>query len=214
MLSTILLAIFALLLGAAFCFVGYRFFLVMLPIWGFFAGFWIGAQAIALLLGGGFLATTTGLIVGFVVGVIGAVLSYLFYMVGVLIIAGAIGGAIASGIMSALGFDSGLIIGIVAIISGLIAAGLTLILNLQKYVLILLTALGGAGLMVLSGMLIFGQVTIAQLQSGTNFLQPIFEGSWFWGLVWLALVVVGIVLQIRTNRTYVFTKETYVENWG
>jgi hypothetical protein len=214
MLSTILLAIFALLLGAAFCFVGYRFFLVMLPIWGFFAGFWIGAQAIALLLGGGFLANTTGLIVGLVVGIIGAVLSYLFYTVGVLVIAGAFGAAVASGIMSALGIDSGLIIGIVAIISGLIAAGLALLLNLQKYVIIILTAIGGAALIALSGMLIFGQVTIAELQAGANIIQPILEGSWFWGLVWLALAIVGIILQIRTNRTYAFTSETYVENWG
>jgi hypothetical protein len=116
--------------------------------------------------------------------------------------------------MSALGFDPGLIMGIVAIVSGLVAAGLTLILNLQKYVIILLTAAGGAGLIVLSGMLIFGQVSMTELQSGANFLRPIFEGSWFWSLVWLALAIVGIVLQIRTNRTYVFTSETYVENWG
>ena len=64
MISTLLLVVLAALLGLAFCFVGYRFFLVMLPIWGFFAGFWIGAYGTSLLLGTGFLGTTIALVVG------------------------------------------------------------------------------------------------------------------------------------------------------
>jgi hypothetical protein len=210
----ILLALVAVLLGAAFCFVGYRFFLVMLPIWGFFGGLWIGAYAVTLIFGSGFLATVTGLVVGIVVGIIGAVLSYLFYMAGVIILAGAIGGALGAGLMGALGIDSGLLTAIVAIISALVAAGLTLLLNLQKYVIIVLSAIAGAALIVLSGMMLFGQVTLAELQGGANLLEPIFQGSWFWGLAWLVLAVVGLVVQIRTNRTYVFTKEEYVEGWG
>lgn len=38
MLSTLFVVLFAVVLGLAFCFAGYRVFLVMLPIWGFFAG--------------------------------------------------------------------------------------------------------------------------------------------------------------------------------
>jgi hypothetical protein len=214
MLATITLALFAVLLGAAFLLAGYRFFLVMLPIWGFFGGLWLGAYTVTLIFGTGFLATTTGLVVGVVVGIIGAVLSYLFYLVGVVIIAAALGGALGSGIMGALGFDPGLVTAIVAIVSALVAVALTLLLNLQKYVIIVLTAIAGAALVVLSGMLAFGQVTLAELQAGGNLLQPIFQGSWFWGLVWLVLAVVGVVVQIRANRTYVFTKEMYVEGWG
>jgi hypothetical protein len=214
MLATLTLALFAVLLGLAFCLAGYRFFLVMLPIWGFFGGFWIGAYAISLILGSGFLATTTALVVGFVVGIFGAILSYLFYTVGVLIIAGAIGGALASGIMSALGFDFGLLMAIVILVSALVAAGLTLLLNLQKLVIIVLSAMVGASLCVLAGMLLFGQVTVAQLQAGANFFQPIFQGSWLWGIVWLALAVVGALIQFRANRNYVFQKEMYVEGWG
>lgn len=213
MLATITLALFAVLLGAAFLLAGYRFFLVMLPIWGFFGGLWLGAYSVTLIFGTGFLATTTGLVVGFVVGLIGAVLSYLFYMAGVVIIAASIGGSLGSGVMSALGLDPGLITAIVTIISALVAVGLTLLLNLQKYVLIALTAIAGAVLVVLAGMLIFGQVTIADLQAGRNFVQPIFQGAWFWGLVGLVLAAAGIVIQIRANRTYVFTKEMYVEGW-
>lgn len=214
MFATITLALFAVLLGAALCLVGYRFFLVMLPIWGFFGGLWLGAYSVTLIFGTGFLATTTGLVVGVAVGLIGAVLSYLFYLAGVVIVAGALGGALGSGVMSALGFDPGLIMAIVTIVSALVAVGLTLVFNLQKYVIIILAAIAGAALVVLSGMLVFGQVTVAELQAGGNLLQPIFQGSWFWGLVWLALAVAGVGVQIRANRTYVFTKEMYVEGWG
>ena len=70
MLATLLLSVFAAILGIAFCFIGYRFFLVMLPIWGFFAGLYLGATGFSLLIGGGFLATVTGLVVGIVLGII------------------------------------------------------------------------------------------------------------------------------------------------
>ena len=214
MLTTVTLVLFAVLLGAAFCFAGYRFFLVLLPILGFFSGFWLGAYSTSLLLGTGFLATVTGLVVGLVVGIIGAVLSYLFYLAGVVIIAAAFGGVVGSGVMSALGFDAGLIMALVTIASGVIAAGLTLLLNLQKLVIIVFTAMAGSLLLLLAGTLIVGQVTVSQLQAGGNFLRPGFQGSWFWGLGWLALTLIGVVIQLRTNRTYEFSKEAYVEGWG
>jgi hypothetical protein len=214
MVATITLVLFAVLLGAAFLLAGYRFFLVMLPIWGFFGGLWLGAYSVNLIFGTGFLASTTGLVMGIVVGLIGAVLSYLFYLVGVLIVAAAFGGALGSGVMSALGFDPWLIMAIVTLASALVAAGLTLLLNLQKVVLIIFTAMAGAVLVVLAGMLVFGQMTVADLQAGGNLIQPVFQGSWFWGLVWLALTAAGAMLQFRTNQAYAFQKEMYVEGWG
>lgn len=214
MFATITLALCAVLLGAAFCFAGYRFFLVMLPVWGFFGGFWIGAMGTSLLLGSGFLAGATSLVVGFVVGIVGAVLSYLFYMGGVMVVAAAFGGSLASGIMSALGFGPGLIMAIVVIVSALIAAGLTLLLNLQKLVIIIISAMAGAVLFVLAGLLLFGQITMLDLQSGASVAGPIIRGYWYWGIVWLALTVAGAVVQFRANRTYAFDKEMYVEGWG
>jgi len=110
MFATLLAVLFAAILGLAILLFGYRLFLVMLPIWGFFAGFWLGASAISLLIGQGFLATITGWVVGFIVGVILAVLSYLFYMLAVALIAAVIGGALASALMTAIGFDPGFLI--------------------------------------------------------------------------------------------------------
>ena len=104
MLSILFVSLFALILGLAFCFAGYRVFLVMLPIWGFFAGFWLGAEATTLLFGVGLLATTTSWVIGFVVGLLGAVLSYLFFIIGVALVAGGFGWALGGALMmSALG---------------------------------------------------------------------------------------------------------------
>ena len=91
---------------------------------------------------------------------------------------------------------------------------LTLVLNLQKYVIILLTSLGGADLIVLSGMLLFGVVTLADVQGGGNLLTPVFEKSWLAVLAWLVLTVVGFVSQVRANRVFTFERDEYIAAWG
>ena len=214
MLSVLFVSLFALLFGLAFCFVGYRLFLVLLPIWGFFAGFWLGAQATMLLFGGGFLATTTGFVVGFVVGLIGAVLSYLFYMLGVALISAGFGWALGAGIMAALGFDSGILTFVVALVLALVMVFLVLGLNVQKYVIIAITAIGGANAIILAPLLLFGRISLESLSGAGNSIAPIVQDSWFWLIAWLIVAVAGIVVQIRANRTYEFSREQYIEAWG
>jgi len=213
-MSAITLAILAALLGLAFSLVGYRFFLVMLPIWGFFAGFWMGAYGASLILGSGFLSTAMGWIVGLLFGVFAAVFSYLFYTIGVAIVAAGFGAALGSGVMTAIGFDPGLVVAIVAIISAIVTAALTLLLNLQKYVIILISAIAGGSLLVMSALLLFGKVTPAEVQSSGNVIKPMLADSWFWLLVWLALTAAGVVVQIITNRNYDYSKDRLVEGWG
>jgi hypothetical protein len=213
MLLTIFIVILAALLGAAALLWGYRLFLVLLPIWGFFAGLWLGVTGTTMLLGDGFVWTVSGIIIGVIIGVFGAILSYMFYLVGVAIIAAAIGGMLGSGVMSALGFDPGFLTTIVTIGSAIVIAILSLILNLQKYVITFLAAVGGAVLLVISGLLLFGQVTLDQIRLG-NLLAPIFSSSWIWILAWLVLLVLGFAVQIRRDREYQFSKDEYLINWG
>src|SRR5512137_376225 len=75
----------ALLFGLVLAFAGYRLFLVLLPIWGFFFGFGLGAQSIQALFGEAFLATITSWVVGFIVAAVFAILAYLFYVAAVAI---------------------------------------------------------------------------------------------------------------------------------
>jgi hypothetical protein len=214
MFQVIIVAILALLLGAALCFAGYRLFLVLLPIWGFFAGFWLGAEGVSLLFGGGFLATVTGWVVGFVIGLFGALLSYLFYILGVAIVAAGFGAALGSGFMQAIGFEPGFMVAVVAVISAIIMAGLVVLLNIQKYVIIAITAIGGANAMILSVLLLLGRVSLDSLPGAGSSIRPILQDSWFWLIAWIILAVIGIVAQIRVNRNYTFNREDYAQGWG
>ena len=90
-LEILFVGLLALLLGAAFCFIGYRFFRILIPIWGFFAGFFFGAQGVVSLFGGGFLSTVTSWVIGLVVGLIFAALAYFFYYAAVVILGGSVG---------------------------------------------------------------------------------------------------------------------------
>src|SRR3954447_3577196 len=88
-----------LLFGAVLAFSGYRFFIFLLPIWGFFWGFGLGAQSIQAIFGNGFLSDISSWVVGFFVGLLFAVLSYFFFAAAVAILAGSMGYALGVGIM-------------------------------------------------------------------------------------------------------------------
>jgi hypothetical protein len=214
MVSVVFAAMMAALLGIAFCFVGYRIFLVMLPIWGFFAGFWLGAQAVSLILDTGFLVSVTAWVAGFVLGLIGAVLSYAFYMVGVALVAGSIGASLGVGLMGAIGMWPSLLGSLFGAVTAGVAVGLTLWYGIQKYVIIAVTAVAGADLMVLSLLLILGRVSPNDLPQSGNPVQPILQDSWLWAIAWLIVTVAGVVVQARAHRDYEFTPDRYVEAWG
>lgn len=47
-----------------------------------------------------------------------------------------------------------------------------------------------------------------------NMFQSVLQGSWFWGLVWLVLIVAGAVVQSHTSRNYAFDNESYAKGSG
>jgi hypothetical protein len=203
LLLLVLLALVALGLGAVLLLVGYRFFLLLLPIWGFVAGLWLGAETVSILLGEGFLVSVTGLVVGFVVGLIMAVLSYLFYAVGVLLLGASFGYWLAAGLMYAVGFESGFLVTVVGAITAIIFATLTVMVDVKKHLAIIMTAFGGAGGIALAILLIFGAITLEQLQAGAAAaLAALIEDSVFWLLIWLALAIGGIIFQESNTREY------------
>lgn len=200
------ITLIALLFATALMFGGYRFFLFLLPIWGFFAGFGLGASAVEALFNTGLLATVTSWVVGFVVAIIFALLSYFFYAAAVAIAALILGYMLGVGIMDLFGFDSlGLISVFVGIILALAAVYVTFRFNLQKYVIIAATAIGGAALAV--GVLMVGVNNIDLLRLAESPVRLLFQTSPFMGIVFLLLAVAGIAVQIRANRRYEI--ETY-----
>lgn len=190
----------ALLLGLVICFGGYRLFLFLLPIWGFFFGFGLGAQTMQALFGQGFLATTSGWVVGFFVGAIFGLLSYLFYVVGVGILAGSLGYALGAGFMNLIGIDWGLLVWIVGIVVAVVAIAVTFYFDLQKYVIIVATALGGAGIIV--GTLMFGLIGVTLARFFENPIRFALQDSPLWTIVFLVVAIAGIAWQILTTRAW------------
>ena len=85
-LEGIILGLIAIAIGTAFTFWGFRFFLLLLPVWGFIFGFILGADAMTYIFGTGFLSEITSWVVGFVVGIVFAALSYLYYWFAVIFV--------------------------------------------------------------------------------------------------------------------------------
>ena len=121
--------------------------------------------------------------------------------------------SIVAGLFGAF-FEPGILSTSIGVAFALVVMILTFALNLQRYVIIVITSIVGSNAILLSGLLLFGRVTLQELQiSGTSII-PIVRDSWLWLLVWLLLAGAGVWGQVRANRTYEFLPETYVEGWG
>src|SRR5215467_10886573 len=121
--QTVFVSLLLCLIGLGLCFAGFRLFVILLPVFGFFAGFLITAQAIQELFGGGFLATTSSWVFGFIVGALFALVAYFFYYGAVVVLAATVGYEIGVGLVSGIGVSSGFV---QFIIGAVLAAALTI----------------------------------------------------------------------------------------
>jgi hypothetical protein len=189
----------AFVFGLIFCYSGYRFFLVLLPIWGFVFGFVLGAQTMVAIFGDpALLGTVTSWVVGFFVGAVFAVLSYLFYFAAVALIAAALGYAVAVGLLEAIGLPMGFIVWIVGIVAAVALAIIVLRFNIQKYVVIIATAVLGAGMIIGTFVLLFNPAAAALDKP----VQTAIKTSPFLAIIFLVVAVLGIWLQVQTTRNW------------
>ena len=155
-LQGLLLGALAIGIGLAFAFWGFRVFLILLPIWGFFAGFIFGANGVDYLLGDGFLATTTGWVVGFLLGLLFAVLSYLYSWVAVIL------------------------------------------LQMPAVLVIVATAISGAGATIAGVAIGLGLVDIESSTGGIFGLHTEWDLGWLGIIAAVALAFAGAIYQTRT----------------
>ncbi len=195
------MTIIALLFATALMFGGYRFFLFLLPIWGFFGGFVLGAQAVQALFSDGLFASVTSWVVGFVIGAIFAVASYFFYAAAVAVAAGILGYMLGVGIMDIFGLNELYFITfIVGTVLAVAAVWVTIKYNLQKYVIIAATSIGGAALAV--GVIMLGVGGVDLIRLAESPLRLLWQSSPFMAIVFVLLAVAGIATQVRVNRRF------------
>jgi len=192
---TLVLAILALAIGLAFCFGGWRFFLLLLPLWGFLLGFDLGTEAMRALFGDGTFATVTSWVVGFVVAIAFAVLSYFFYYAAIAIMAGTVGYAIGASAWGLIGNEQGVIAFVIGLVVAVALAIAVLGLNVPKYLVIVVTGLGGAAAILLAWFLLIGQVpadNVTWWQVGA-----LIKSNFIYLIVWAVIAAAGIVAQLR-----------------
>jgi len=197
--QSIIVGLLAILVGLAFVFAGYRFFLILLPIWGFFFGWFFGSQMIATIFGTGFLADVTGIVVGFVFALIFAVASYLWYWLAVTILGGSVGYALGIGLVGFLGISNNFINVVVGLLFAIVFALAAIWLHLPKYLAIAFTSIGGAFAAIAGLAILFGKLKVADIGTRGSTIGAIQDLNWIWLAAAVILAVIGIVAQTRST---------------
>jgi MFS family permease len=192
----IIIGIILVAIGAAACLAGLRLWFALLPIWGFVAGFFLGATTVTEQCGDGFLSTVTGWVVGAVVGIVFALLSYMIWYFGAILAAASVGSLLGSGLMRAFSVDNEWVLFIVAAIVAVLFALAAMMIGLPVYVVIVNTAVAGAAGVTAGLMLLFNRIDLEQMENGATW--AMIQESWFWVIVWAALAGIGMVTQLRS----------------
>jgi hypothetical protein len=178
--------------GAMACFAGYRLFRWVLGINGFI----IGAMLVTSAMNASSMWTLA--IAALVGGLIGAVLMIAAYFVGVAIVGAGVGAmAVHLGWSLASAEPPFWAVMIAAILGALGALAIT------RYMIIVGTAFGGAWMLIIGGMALFGDKVAAKAASAGNTwivypLDPA-PGVWWMWIAWFALGVTGAVVQLFTK---------------
>ena len=194
------MALIGLAFGAAMIFGGYRLFLVLLPIWGFFFGFGLGAQTIQYIFDTSLLSDVTSWVVGFIVGLIFAVLSYLFYIFAVAVLSFSFGYGLTVGVWTAIGLDPGLISWVLGVIVGVVVAGAVIGLNIQKYAIVLITAVAGTAVTIFTILsVVYGPLVTNLLESP---VKTALDNSFLWVVFGLVVAGAGVVVQLQDTKDF------------
>lgn len=199
-LGTFIGAVVLLSLGSLVAFAGYRLFLILLPIYGFFLGISIGAHSVQALFGEGFLSTTTSWVVGFFVGLAFAVLSYLFWVVAVAIFAGSLGYGLVAALFSIFDAELNVLVWVLGMAVGIVFGVAAVLLNLQKPIVIVSTAILGAwGVIVTFLYLFYSDTPEVLAETGAK---AILDDHPLWLILFAVVAAMGMIFQFRVNRTY------------
>lgn len=185
-------AVILLVGGLISCFAGYRVFRVVLGIYGFiigalFASGIVGPENTLWMV----LAAVGG-------GVVGALILIAAYFVGVALLGAGIGALVASLIWASLGREPGAIVVILFAVAGALGA-----LALQRYVIVGATAFGGAWTIIVGALALSGTRVAVDAAARNNVwlaypMNPA-PGNYWVLLVWLALGVTGVVVQLAVT---------------
>lgn len=194
-MENLVIGILAILVGGLLTVAGYAALRAVIAVWGAVAGFLLGAGLVATFTGEGFLATLLGWGVGLAVGLAFGLIAYLYYAVSVVLAMSAIGFTLGSTLVAALGVTWTWLLVLAGVAGGVLLAVLAIVGDLPMLLLTVLGALAGASITITGLLLVFGVLDRADLadpETTTNL-----ELGWWWTAGYVALVVIGLVVQLR-----------------
>jgi hypothetical protein len=191
----VLLGLLAIAVGCLFCFRGYLTMRLVIPVWGAFSGFLLGAGLAHRWTGDGFLAGALAWLVGGAVAVVFGLLAYTYYEVSVVLAMAAIGFVLGASLMVAVDVRWSWAVVLVGMLAGVALAVLAVAGRLPMLLLILLTATAGAATTVTGIMLLTGTLAADDLDSTAVVARV--EDSTGWWVLYGALALAGVVLQLR-----------------
>jgi hypothetical protein len=174
--------------GIVSCFFGYRLFRTVLAIFGFIFGGMLASSIFGV-------SNTSMMVVAWLLGgLAGAFILMVAYFVGVALMGAALGAAVAHIAFSS-GRDPSVIVVILFAVAGAISAT-----YLQRYVIIVGTAFGGAWTMIVGAMALVGNRTALRAATSGDVwvaypLNPAPGQRWVL-LVWILLSLIGAGVQL------------------
>src|SRR4051794_27983796 len=192
-MADFILGLLAIIAGGAMLVAGQFVLRLVIPIWGFFAGFAFGAGIVAEFADEHFLGTVLGWVLGLVFAVIFAVLAYLYYYVAIVLAMGAAGFAIGSGLVVALGISWDWVAALVGLAAGLVLGLVAVFTNLPMIVLVVVGSIAGAVGVTGGLMLLVGSLDSADFSRG-DFTDTVSD-SFGWSLLLLVLALGGVLVQ-------------------
>ena len=176
--------------GALACFAGYRLFKYVLAIYGFIFGAMIASSTMGV-------SNTVGMLAAAVVGgLAGAGILLVAYFVGIALVGAGLGALIVHVVWRQMGTgDPPVLAVIVFAVLGAVGAML-----LQRYVIVVATAFGGAWTLILGALALGGDRRAARAASGSDvfILYPtsVPPGQSWVPIVWLLLGAIGTAVQL------------------
>jgi hypothetical protein len=200
----ILIALFVAVIGALFCFGGWRFFLLLLPLWGLLVGFNVGTDATTAIFGDGTFATITSWVVGFVLALVFAALAYLWWYFAIALLGASVGYALGTAAWGLIGNEYGLIAFVIGLVVAAVFAVGIILFNVPRLLVIVLTGLGGSLAVIAGWFILIGKIPTDNIH--WTAVGAIILDSWFYLIVWGVIAAAGIIAQLATPT---FGPDTY-----
>ncbi|MFN3216809.1 MAG: DUF4203 domain-containing protein [Acidimicrobiales bacterium] len=207
-MNDVVLALLAIAIGALFCFRGYLTMRIVIPIWGAFTGFALGAGLVAGATGDGLLANFGAWAAGVGLALVFGLLAYAYYEISIIIGMAAVGFALGSTLMVGLNVEWTWLIVLVGVLVATLLAVVAVVGSLPMLLLTILSALAGSSAMVGGVMLLTGAFDGDDL-TRSGVVERIDESPAWW-LLYFVLAIVGVASQMRTLESM---QATLREQW-